>query len=110
MKYQKIVSELIERTNIFDELKEFDDFHLEDLYDLLTECCNSLELIKRYQQPLKLNKMMSPSSKSTDSVGRDFPSVSPSVTTPEKTTPTNGMSVNNTPAAKSNTKKHQSQE
>lgn len=108
--HQKIVSELIERTNIFDELKEFDDFHLEDLYDLLTECCNSLELIKRYQQPLKLNKMMSPNSKSTDSVGRDFPSVSPSATTPEKTTPTNAMSVNNTPASKSNNKKQHSQE
>jgi hypothetical protein len=49
--HQKVVSELIERTNIFNEEKEFDDFQLEDLYDLLTECCNSLELIKRHILP-----------------------------------------------------------
>lgn len=38
---------LIERTNVFDMEKEFDDFYLEDLYDLLTECSNSLEIIRR---------------------------------------------------------------
>lgn len=37
---------LIERTNVFDEEKEFDDYYLEDLYDLLTECSNSLDMIR----------------------------------------------------------------
>jgi hypothetical protein len=49
--HQKVVSDLIDRTSVFDETKEFDDFFLEDLYDLLTECANSLELIKRNQPP-----------------------------------------------------------
>ncbi len=37
---------LIQRTNVFDEEKEFDDYYLEDLYDLLTECSNSLDMIR----------------------------------------------------------------
>lgn len=44
--HEKNLKVLIERTNVFDIEKEFDDYYLEDLYDLLTECSNSLELIR----------------------------------------------------------------
>ena len=76
--HQKVVSDLMERTTIFDENKEFEDFYLEDLYDLLTECCNSLELIRRSLQPLKLNNKPSPSrSVSQDSISKDLSGLSP---------------------------------
>lgn len=45
--HQQSMQLLMERTNVFDEAKEFDDYYLEDLYDLLTECSNALELITR---------------------------------------------------------------
>ena len=45
--HQNSMQELIKRTNVFDETKEFDDYYLEDLYDLLTECVNALELIRK---------------------------------------------------------------
>lgn len=61
--HQKVVSDLIERTTVFDEKKEFDDFYLEDLYDLLTECTNSLELIKRNQPSRPASNKLSPPSK-----------------------------------------------
>jgi hypothetical protein len=44
--HEKNLDLLIQRTNVFDERKEFDDYYLEDLYDLLTECSNSLEMIR----------------------------------------------------------------
>ena len=40
---------LMERTDVKNESKEFEDFHLEDLYDLITECINSLELIRLFK-------------------------------------------------------------
>lgn len=47
IEYEKNLNDLITRTDIFNESKEFDDLYLEDLYDLLTECSNCLEIIKR---------------------------------------------------------------
>jgi hypothetical protein len=86
--HQKVVAELIERTNIFNEEKEFDDFQLEDLYDLLTECCNSLELIKRHIQPTTPTRRLSANRQSSflmangDGIASQSNTNSPAVSAP----------------------------
>lgn len=46
--HEKSLLDLVKRTDILREDIEFDDYYLEDLFDLLQECSNSLELIRLY--------------------------------------------------------------
>jgi len=46
--HEKSLLEIVKRTDILREDIEFDDYYLEDLFDLLQECYNSLELIRLY--------------------------------------------------------------
>jgi hypothetical protein len=46
--HEKSLLEMVKRTDILREDIEFDDYYLEDLFDLLQECSNSLELIRLY--------------------------------------------------------------